>query len=74
MDHHGHDQAMTTGRRKSRTIHELLSLASLKGWIMDELSSPALTTIVFETLDGDTFRIGEMRHPVAILTFLRYVG
>lgn len=41
---------------------------------MDELSSPAITAIGFETLGGGTFRIGEMRHPVAILTFLRYVG
>ncbi len=41
---------------------------------MNEPTSCDITSIPFETLDGAIFRIGEMRQPLAILIFLRYVG
>lgn len=42
--------------------------------MMDGRMTPPITTIPFEKLGGGIFRISEMRHPLAILTLLRYVG
>lgn len=41
---------------------------------MNERSSSVITALRFETLDGGAIQMHEMRQPVGVLSFLRYVG